>query len=233
MPPEPSARPLLPAGPSARSCASTSRACSISSSTRPRHGRPLRHGAVGPCRRARGTARQRARRQRSERAGARADGARPVADGSAPGARRDRRTRRACPGSAASRPRPSPTLELAVGDRLSLPHTGQGARSYLAIAGGIESDRFMGSASTDVRGLIGRPLAAGDVLGTAREVVSEMRMSAQGRLAGRRRDGAHPARPAGHARGARAARRRRAADRRAAIARACGSRAPRSPAASP
>jgi KipI family sensor histidine kinase inhibitor len=71
------------------------------------------------------------------------------------------------------------TLALAAGDRLSLPHTGQGARSYLAIAGGIESDRFMGSASTDVRGLIGRPLAAGDVLGTAREIVSEMRMSAR------------------------------------------------------
>jgi biotin-dependent carboxylase-like uncharacterized protein len=71
------------------------------------------------------------------------------------------------------------TLELAAGDRLSLPHTGLGARSYLAIAGGIESDRFMDSASTDVRGLIGRPLAAGDVLGTAREVVGEMRMSAR------------------------------------------------------
>src|SRR5205085_11144427 len=71
------------------------------------------------------------------------------------------------------------TLALDAGDRLSLPHTGQGARSYLAIAGGIESDRFMGSASTDVRGLIGRPLAAGDVIGTAREVVSDMRMSAK------------------------------------------------------
>ena len=71
------------------------------------------------------------------------------------------------------------TLELAAGDRLSFPHTGQGARSYLAIAGGIESESFMGSASTDVRGLVGRALVAGDVLGTAREVVSEMRMSAR------------------------------------------------------
>ena len=71
------------------------------------------------------------------------------------------------------------TLELAAGDRLSFPHTGQGARSYLAIAGGIESERFMGSASTDVRGLVGRALVAGDVLGTAREVVSQMRMSAR------------------------------------------------------
>jgi allophanate hydrolase subunit 2 len=71
------------------------------------------------------------------------------------------------------------TLELETGDRLSLPHTGQGARAYLALAGGIESERFMGSASTDVRGLIGRPLAVGDVLGTAREVESTMRMSAR------------------------------------------------------
>ena len=142
-------------------------------------GGPLRHGAVGPGRRARRAARQRARRQRSERAAARADGARPVADGAAPGAHRDRRAGRACRGSAASPPRRYATLELAAGDRLSLPHTGQGARSYLAIAGGIESERFMDSASTDVRGLIGRPLAAGDVLGTAREVVSEMRMSAR------------------------------------------------------
>ena len=37
----------------------------------------------------------------------------------------------------------------------------------------------MGSASTDVRGLVGRPLAAGDVLGTAREVDSATRMSAR------------------------------------------------------
>jgi KipI family sensor histidine kinase inhibitor len=71
------------------------------------------------------------------------------------------------------------TLQLGAGDRLSFPHTGQGARSYLAIAGGIQSESFMGSASTDVRGLVGRALVAGDVLGTAREVVSEMRMSAR------------------------------------------------------
>jgi KipI family sensor histidine kinase inhibitor len=71
------------------------------------------------------------------------------------------------------------TLDLATGDRLSLPHTGKGARSYLALAGGIQSDRFMGSASTDVRGLVGLPLAAGDVLGTAREALSPQRMSAK------------------------------------------------------
>ena len=112
------------------------------------------------------------------------------------------------------------TLELAAGDRLSFPHTGQGARSYLAIAGGIESERFMGSASTDVRGLVGRALVAGDVLGTgARGRLGDAHERAR-RLAGQRCDGAHPARPAGVARGARASRRRGAAH--------CGGRSHRS-----
>lgn len=55
------------------------------------------------------------------------------------------------------------------------PRLHQGRRSYLALAGGIESDLYMGSASTDVRGLIGHPLAAGAVLG-----VSQPRLSRQG-----------------------------------------------------
>lgn len=42
-----------------------------------------------------------------------------------------------------------------------------GARGYLAIAGGLASDTFMGSTSVDARGLIGRPLKAGDLLGVA------------------------------------------------------------------
>ena len=41
-----------------------------------------------------------------------------------------------------------------------------GVRGYLAVAGGFASQTFMGSASTDVRGLVGRALAPGDVLGT-------------------------------------------------------------------
>lgn len=43
----------------------------------------------------------------------------------------------------------------------------EGARAYLAVAGGLESGRFMGSASADLRGRIGRALQAGDVLGVA------------------------------------------------------------------
>ncbi|MGC8877542.1 5-oxoprolinase subunit PxpB [Thermus sp.] len=42
---------------------------------------------------------------------------------------------------------------------------GRGVRGYLAVAGGLEARPFFGSASPDLRGRIGRPLRAGDVLG--------------------------------------------------------------------
>jgi KipI family sensor histidine kinase inhibitor len=57
------------------------------------------------------------------------------------------------------------------------PRPHQGRRSYLALASGIESGLFMGSASTDVRGLIGRQLAAGAVLGTSRPRLSRQGFS--------------------------------------------------------
>ncbi|WP_276956711.1 5-oxoprolinase subunit PxpB [Allomeiothermus silvanus] len=61
---------------------------------------------------------------------------------------------------------------LRRGDVLSFRPTTRGVRGYLAIAGGLESGRFWDSASTDLRGRIGRPLQAGDILGvkTLREV---------------------------------------------------------------
>lgn len=46
---------------------------------------------------------------------------------------------------------------------------GRGVRAYLALAGGLEVQRFLGSASPDLRGRVGRPLRAGDVLGLAEE----------------------------------------------------------------
>lgn len=58
-------------------------------------------------------------------------------------------------------------FRVTKGGELSLKPTGVGARSYLAIAGGLESEAFLGSASTDTRGLIARPLIAGDLLGAA------------------------------------------------------------------
>ncbi len=67
--------------------------------------------------------------------------------------------------------RPAPpftTLRLRRGETLRFLPDRLGVRGYLAVGGGIESGRFLGSASTDVRGLVGRPLRAGDVLGAAR-----------------------------------------------------------------
>jgi len=45
--------------------------------------------------------------------------------------------------------------------------TGQGRVSYLAVSGGFETLPFLGSASTDLKAGLGRPLRAGDVLGYA------------------------------------------------------------------
>ncbi len=62
---------------------------------------------------------------------------------------------------------PFQSFGLEKGDVLSFKTTPQGSRGYLAVAGGLESGRFWGSASVDVRGKLGRPLTAGDVLGVA------------------------------------------------------------------
>lgn len=59
------------------------------------------------------------------------------------------------------------SFALRKGDLLRFRPTGEGARGYLALAGGIESERFWGSASTDLKGLVGRALQPGDVLGVA------------------------------------------------------------------
>jgi KipI family sensor histidine kinase inhibitor len=47
--------------------------------------------------------------------------------------------------------------------------TEPGCRGYLAVAGGIAARSFAGSATMDVKSLIGRPLAPGDLLGAASE----------------------------------------------------------------
>lgn len=60
---------------------------------------------------------------------------------------------------------PYRSLVVKRGQVLTFPPGPVGCRGYLAIAGGIESDRFYNSASVDVIGLIGRPLMPGDVLG--------------------------------------------------------------------
>ena len=64
---------------------------------------------------------------------------------------------------------PFTSFTVRRGDILSFTPQPTGSRSYLAVAGGIASARFMGSASVDLRGKVGRSLAAGDILGLARE----------------------------------------------------------------
>ncbi len=56
-------------------------------------------------------------------------------------------------------------IAFARGDVISFRPHPYGARAYLALPGGVESARFAGSASVDLRAGIGRALAAGDVLG--------------------------------------------------------------------
>lgn len=59
------------------------------------------------------------------------------------------------------------SILVGKGSVLRFPAQRHGVRGYLAVAGGFESDSFLGSSSVDVRGLIGRPLRAGDLLGVA------------------------------------------------------------------
>ena len=71
------------------------------------------------------------------------------------------------------------TTRVRDGQRLQLKATGEGVRGYLALAGGIETGDFLGSASVDRYGLIGRALRAGDVLGRARDDTAPHEMQAR------------------------------------------------------
>jgi KipI family sensor histidine kinase inhibitor len=71
------------------------------------------------------------------------------------------------------------TTRVRNGQRLQLKATGDGVRGYLALAGGIETGSFLGSASVDRYGLIGRALRAGDVLGRARDDTAPHEMQAR------------------------------------------------------
>jgi antagonist of KipI len=71
---------------------------------------------------------------------------------------------------------PAPTwtgLFLSAGDRLTFGARQAGARSYIAVAGGVEADRWLGSLSTNVMatrgGKQGRSLRSGDTISIAGE----------------------------------------------------------------
>ena len=61
------------------------------------------------------------------------------------------------------------TLALRENDELRLGFAGDGARAYVCVAGGVDVDEVLGSASTDLRaklgGFRGRALRSGDVVG--------------------------------------------------------------------
>jgi len=59
------------------------------------------------------------------------------------------------------------SFRLKKGELLRLLPGQAGSRSYLAVAVGFAAKKFLGSASPDLKGGIGRPLAAGDVLTAA------------------------------------------------------------------
>jgi antagonist of KipI len=64
---------------------------------------------------------------------------------------------------------------LGQGDRLTFGARRSGGRAYIAVAGGIEADRWLGSASTYLMaargGLHGRNVKAGDEISTARDAI--------------------------------------------------------------
>jgi len=71
---------------------------------------------------------------------------------------------------------PAPTwtgIFLGAGDRLTFGARRSGARMYIAVAGGVDADRWLGSLSTNLMaargGMYGRSLKPGDVLGFAGE----------------------------------------------------------------
>ena len=71
-------------------------------------------------------------------------------------------------------------VEVPAGGTLQCGNTKDGARTYLAISGGIDVPRIMGSASTDLRGRFGgyegRPLKDGDRLHSGRQIGTSRRL---------------------------------------------------------
>ncbi len=76
---------------------------------------------------------------------------------------------------------PWSSFRARAGQRLDFRASGPGRVSYLAFAGGLDTARFRGSASTDLRGGIGRALRAGDVLGAAQTGQFQTRQLLPGR----------------------------------------------------
>jgi biotin-dependent carboxylase-like uncharacterized protein len=81
---------------------------------------------------------------------------------------------------------PHTTLFAQTGDELAIGGTQEGARCYLAVAGGLNADRVLGSTSTNLQagfgGLHGRVLQAADVLEFTAAEVARLRTPKRFRL---------------------------------------------------
>lgn len=62
---------------------------------------------------------------------------------------------------------PYSAFTVRAGQQVRFQPSGRGRVTYLALQGGLEATSFMGSASTDLKGGLGRPLQRGEVLGSA------------------------------------------------------------------
>lgn len=76
------------------------------------------------------------------------------------------------------------TQQLATGDEVKLGFSGLGVRSYLAVAGGLESTQWFNSSATVMRESLGGPLQRGDELaaGSAAKVNNKLKFTDQPNL---------------------------------------------------
>ena len=76
------------------------------------------------------------------------------------------------------------TQKVAAGDEVKLGFTGLGVRSYLAVAGGLNSTQWFNSSATVMRESLGSPLKRGDELatGSAAQVTNKLKFTDQPNL---------------------------------------------------
>jgi len=77
------------------------------------------------------------------------------------------------------------TVRIPRGAKIRFAGRRSGGRAYMAVAGGFDAPRFLGSAATFVKGRMGRPLQAGDILlaGVAPGCARERRLPPEDRPA--------------------------------------------------
>jgi antagonist of KipI len=67
------------------------------------------------------------------------------------------------------------SVEIKAGDRIAFRVRREGFRAYLAVGGGFSGETFLGSQSVFVRGLMGHPLQANEILETGQEPATPFR----------------------------------------------------------